>query len=638
MRPVPSLATAALAAVFAVAHAAAHAVSAQADVRRGAPFGNNKYRTEISTGAAADVDDYVSGLVAGEVLSVSVTADRGSALEPALTLLDPDGVDRTPALRESKGGAALSFRKFAVDATGRWTVRIAGARNTTGAYTAKFAVKPTAAVKLPRNGIGGDAPIERTHEISGVDGAVLVAQIKARTATVPAVTAAVGPSGLPVVVSGGELRGRKRTYDGVALDEGDGGYSVTVAIEEGEAEYDLTLALEHPGRPKGTIELAAAEPRVLPVLVPFTGHSKAVFRIDGGNFSRDPRPRVFFGDVEATVLGVGPNGEYVNVGPPDGLPGTRVCVAVQNTDGQAAVAADYFEYVAPEQADLLSITPNSVSVYAGSAVTFAVTLDRPAPAEGVTVTLASGPLGNVPAQLGIPAFATSGQFQFAANGNPGSGQITASLRDVTLTADVTVVALPGGGGGGEPPPPLPDEIDIGGWVIRQANSSRDFTFPAGTKLKAGEYAVVARTPYQANFESYWSVTLGTNVKFFTDPKSFDANSSDDWPSVNGDETYQLGIYTTPGSAASFVAFGAATIPMVSGGGSAYSRSTLDGSPGDTSVWTTNPAGPGNGSTPGGGHAVGGTKHGVLITEFADASGSGNYVYEYVELFFDGLKP
>lgn len=638
MRTVVFLAAAAL--LLAVVSTAA------AESRHGAPFGNNRYHTELRSGGTPDVDDYVSGLVAGEVLSVSVTADRGTELLPTLALIDPEGTDRTPVLKSARGGAALSFKKFAVDRTGRWTVRIAGANGTFGNYTVRFGVKPAPPVRLKRNAVGGEEPVERTHSIDGVEGAVLVAEIKSRTPTVPAVTSVLGPSLLPVVVPGGELKGRKRSYDDVALDEGDGAYDVTVAIEEGEAEYDIELSLAHPQRPTGTIELSGTEPRVLPVLVPFTGNSKTVFRISGSNFTTTvPRPRVFFGDVEATVLTVDAAGTYINVGPPDAAPGTVVCVAVQNADGQAVVVPDYFEYVEVDQADLASITPNSVTLYVGALQTYTLTLDRPAPSGGVSVGLETdGGIGDVPAALAIPAFSNSAQFQLAASGNPTTGSITATLRGASLAASVTLVALPGGGGG-DPPPPLPDEIDISGYVVRQTDdvtkptpTIRDYVFPAGTKLKAGDYVVLARSTTKSNFEAYWGVTLGPGV-LFVDGTNSPTSNGDDWPSINGNERFALGAYTKPGDKSTFTAAGPATIAMPSGGGSAYSRFDLDGAADDPAAWTTNGAGPGNGSTPGGGHSVGAVKHGLVITEFADVpSGNSQYFYEYVELFFDGLKP
>ena len=129
------------AAAVAVAAFAAFAATfaAAAAEPRGPVFGNNAYEGEIRDDGGPDADAFVGPLLAGERLSVSVAAARGSPLRPVLALLDPAGEDRTPLLRTAGGG--VSFRSFIADVPGRWTVRVAGAGDTEGGYAVRFRVR-----------------------------------------------------------------------------------------------------------------------------------------------------------------------------------------------------------------------------------------------------------------------------------------------------------------------------------------------------------------------------------------------------------------------------------------------------------------------------------------------------------------
>jgi hypothetical protein len=69
--------------------------------------------------------------------------------------------------------------------------------------------------------------------------------------------------------------------------------------------------------------------------------------------------------------------------------------------------------------------------------------------------------------------------------------------------------------------------------------------------------------------------------------------------------------------------------MTSSGGSAYRRAAgqAAGSAGSWTVMSSDAAVPASGQS--------GISHGVYISQFSDAAGSGNFIYEFVELFFDG---
>ena len=104
----------------------------------------------------------------------------------------------------------------------------------------------------------------------------------------------------------------------------------------------------------------------------------------------------------------------------------------------------------------------------------------------------------------IVTAATSARVRFTAGPDAREGTVSATLGDDALVARVQVVEVPGG----PEPPPLPEEIDLSGWTLRQANSARTFTFPAGFRLLAGDTVVVGRAVTQAAFETYWNVAFG----------------------------------------------------------------------------------------------------------------------------------
>ena len=77
--------------------------------------------------------------------------------------------------------------------------------------------------------------------------------------------------------------------------------------------------------------------------------------------------------------------------------------------------------------------------------------------------------------------------------------------------------------------PLP--IDISGWTITQANASYVYTFPAGTLIQPNGYLVIGRDATKTAFQSFWGVTLGSNVVYI--------NSAAAFPVINGSENYIL---------------------------------------------------------------------------------------------------
>lgn len=155
---------------------------------------------------------------------------------------------------------------------------------------------------------------------------------------------------------------------------------------------------------------------------------------------------------------------------------------------------------------------------------------------------------------------------------------------------------------GEPPVV---EVDLSGWTVEQANSLRTFTLPADTLVPAGGLVVIGRNASRAQFEAYWGL-LGDDVVYF--------NAGDEFPAINGAETFTLR----------------------DDGGAVVDGPTPAIEEGDT-VRRDDLAAVGSWTVEGEGNADPGVAHpdpgaaGVFLTEASDATGSGNFVYEFVEL-------
>jgi hypothetical protein len=126
--------------------------------------------------------------------------------------------------------------------------------------------------------------------------------------------------------------------------------------------------------------------------------------------------------------------------------------------------------------------------------------------------------------------------------------------------------------------------------------------------------IVGRNATKAQFETFWSVTLGSNVTY--------VNAADGMPQLNGSETYTLkdaGSVTVDGP----------TYAHDASSGDSLQRSTC-GAVGSAGTWTKVAAGS---ATPGTG-AITTCGHGLFISENSDALGAGNFIYEFVEIFND----
>ena len=176
-----------------------------------------------------------------------------------------------------------------------------------------------------------------------------------------------------------------------------------------------------------------------------------------------------------------------------------------------------------------------------------------------------------------------------------------AANNSTTSAAVSVTVSNATGGAG---------ADISGWKVTQANATYEYVIPAGTVIPADGYLVIARQADKAAFEGFWGVTLPANAIFI--------NSAGGMPVINGDENYSLynaSATLVDGPTPSQPAAAARTVQRVDPCGTTW----------NTLAETSSNPGSGAGAGCGGG---------VKINEHSDASGTGNYIYEFIELHND----
>jgi hypothetical protein len=669
-------------------------------VRPGPAFGSNRVLSTIDPVAGeADVDDYVAALAQGERLSVAVAAGAKSPIHPTIALVDPSGALVDPGAASRRGGRARVVSNFVVPSTGAWTVRVGAAESTVGGdYVATFRIAPAKPWRSRRRTLGGDAPSTATHAFEAVDGSVASIALRSSGGVV-AIRSLVDPAGRDVPLPPGAastvdvpISGGDGTYAltlGVENGVADGG----------RAAYSLAIAVRPPPRPRGKSVMSGAEPYLPPLASPLDVAAGGVVRLSGAHFPTSPPwARVYLGGVRASVAAVGPYGSWLDVGAPAGAVGDVFDVVAQNPDGQAVARGAYVRLVAKPVLDVKTIEPAAVVLPQGGAQDFLVTLTQPAPPLGVMATIdAAGALGSCPTSLAFPGGATFARFRLVGAAVPTSGRVAVTLGS-TVAADVIVsspaniasieptsvhviegatvaftatldapappvgldVAVSVTGGIGTAPASIhfgdgatsatftlkatnvratgkvlvssvdvveadvvvapSSTIDLSGWTIVQTDPSRTFVVPSGTVLHEGGYLVVGRKATKTAFETFWNRTLGADVVYI--------DALDQFLVINGSETFEL-------RDAAGVSVDGPSVQMPAAAGAVLRRAP--GMPAQSaSAWTVASASNVANATPGTGQTAFSSPFGVYVSEFADAVGTGNYVYEFVEIYFDRL--
>jgi len=154
------------------------------------------------------------------------------------------------------------------------------------------------------------------------------------------------------------------------------------------------------------------------------------------------------------------------------------------------------------------------------------------------------------------------------------------------------------------------DIDITGFKIRQYNNPFTYTV-TDTTLPGGWFLIICRgNKTQAEFESFWGVTMGPNVIFLDSVIPV-------IPQMNGAEIYSIhdasDLLVDSSSVAQLIA--AKSVQRDSTSGSTFT------------LYASSQATPGSCSNYGNGA-------GLVITEYTDTLGTGNYLYEFVEIYND----
>ena len=159
-----------------------------------------------------------------------------------------------------------------------------------------------------------------------------------------------------------------------------------------------------------------------------------------------------------------------------------------------------------------------------------------------------------------------------------------------------------------------------GASIMQTSSDRTFPVPDGLSIPGGSYLIVGRNADQATFEAHYGVTLAPNV--------FYINGMDQFPSMNGDETFTIfndgGIADGP------------TNPPVSSSARNMQRLNAALPASEVASWAV--SGDNTHVTPGTSIMTTDGTQGLVISEINDEQGSGMYIFEYIEIYCDYPSP
>lgn len=167
---------------------------------------------------------------------------------------------------------------------------------------------------------------------------------------------------------------------------------------------------------------------------------------------------------------------------------------------------------------------------------------------------------------------------------------------------------------GDIPPSGESSLDISDYIIYQTSSSSSYIIPENTFLNPGDYVIISRDSNKVDFENYWGVILSSNVIFLT--------GNNELPTINGDEIYELRDEND------IIIDGPTGQPMVTYHTVERIHTTAD--PTLSESWNINPD---NFATPGSG-VNGNGLAGLVINEYSDTLGTGNWKYEFIELFYD----
>ena len=157
-------------------------------------------------------------------------------------------------------------------------------------------------------------------------------------------------------------------------------------------------------------------------------------------------------------------------------------------------------------------------------------------------------------------------------------------------------------------------VDLGGFVLNQAGAGCQIELPAPLEVSRGGSVVIARDATKGEFEAFWGVSLSAETVFI--------NSQDSCPRINGDESYILR------DSASTTVDG--PTPVI-GEHENFQRVKASLPAGDVASWTIASDSVANASP---GQTPNDSPDAVYLSELSDADGSGNFVFEFIEIGVD----
>lgn len=288
-------------------------------------------------------------------------------------------------------------------------------------------------------------------------------------------------------------------------------------------------------------------------------------------------------------------------------PSSEVHYRVSSTDaaGNGPTASDdaTFTTTTPAPPAILSGPAAASITSTGALITW--TTDEPSSsvvdygADATYGSTASGASGVALHSVAISGLSPQAEYHFRASSIDGCGNGPAQSGDSTFTT-----AAP--------------SIDVGGFTLRQFNSSQSYVIPAGTLIPEGGYLVVGRSATRAEFLATYPAMPAATV-YLDSNADGSCSSAGCFPQINGGESFEL-------RNAADVQVDGVTVTM-SSTHSSYRRNNPGDPAGSAGSWTV--AGEA-GATPGSGAGVR-SGSGVRINEMSDAP---DFPKEFVELFYD----
>ena len=167
---------------------------------------------------------------------------------------------------------------------------------------------------------------------------------------------------------------------------------------------------------------------------------------------------------------------------------------------------------------------------------------------------------------------------------------------------------------------------IGSWQLKNTTDNSSYTFPAGTRLRPGQVAIVARNATRSEFEAYWGAALPSDALFY--------NSGNTFPLIDqvytAKETFEIIDSSSAVKDGPSVSMSNQTgQPIQRKSINAFQRCSLSTSAGTASAWNVFSR---YGATPGYNVPAQVTgANGIRITEMADAPST---AYQFIEIYAD----